>query len=319
LVGIAGDSTFCHGMGTTLKAYGAWDYTWGDHSKADSIVVKPPGGIYKLIGRSSTGCVSDTIYKAVKEDPDWQMTDQSDTTMCEGEYQTTLAVSGAEKYHWNTNERTSSIVVTTLGDYFVTGTNLKGCQKTMHFNVAKYPLPGADFIISPALLDTQHNTLTCSITPQTDVGYTWDMGDGAAETGATVQHSYNIGSKAQSYTISLTATSLQGCTKSSSAVVDVVPVVSKVYPPNAFSPNAPNVIDRQFCVASDGVKPEGYHFVVVSRWNDIVFETRNEIKGWDGRTKNGDNAPAGSYVWILEYIDVLGKQHRQTGTVTLVF
>jgi PKD repeat protein len=319
LVGITGDSNFCHGLGTTLKAYGAWDYTWGDNSKADSIVVKPPGGNYKLIGRSSTGCVSDTIYKTVIEDPDWQLINQSDTVLCGDEYQATLAVTGAEKYLWSTNERTSSIVVPTPGDYFVTGTNSKGCQKTMNFVVAKYPLPEADFITSSTLLDTQHNTLTCSISAESGVTYSWDMGDGTTERGPTVQHTYMLTSKIQSYTIKLTAMSEQGCTNNATAVVEAVPVVSKVYPPNAFSPNATNVTDREFCLVTDGVKSEGYHFVVISRWNDIVYEIKNEIKGWNGRTKNGEYAPAGSYVWILEYSDILGKRHRQTGLVSLIY
>ena len=319
LVGIAADKPFCQGMETTLKGYGAWEYTWGDNSKADSLVVKPPGGTYKLIGRSSTGCVSDTIYKTVNEEPDWQLTDKSDTIICDGEIDTKLAVTGAERYVWNTLENTSSIIVTRPGHYSVTATNSKGCQKTLHFNIAKYPIPGADFITSPSLLYPQHNMLTCSITPQHDVSYTWDMGDGSTETGSNIQHSYNIGSKAKTYRITLTASGKQGCTRSASTLVDAIPVASKIYPPNAFSPNASNLIDREFCVATDGIKPEGYHFVVISRWNDILFEIRNEIKGWDGRKKNGDNAPAGSYVWILEYTDVLGKQHGQTGTVTLVY
>ena len=302
-----------------LRVTGAWAYTWGDHSTADSLVVKPPGGTYKLVGRSSTGCISDTIYKTVKEDPDWQFINRSDTVICEGEFETKLAVSGAKSYLWNTWDKRSSIIVNTTGHYFVTGTNSRGCQKTLHFNVEKYPTPVADFKISPSLLYPEQNTLTCSIAPQSDVSYLWDMGDGGTETGSTVHHSYTVGRKAQTYQISLTATSMQGCSRSATASVDATPVASTVYPPNAFAPNAPNAIDREFCVTTDGVKPEGYHFVVISHWNDIVFEIRNKIKGWNGRMKNGDNAPAGLYVWILEYSDVLGKQHRQTGSVLLIY
>lgn len=318
LVGITA-SPFCHGMATTLKGYGAWNYTWGDHSTADSLVVKPPGGTYKLVGRSTTGCASDTIYMTVTEDPDWQLTDRSDTIICEGEFETKLAVSGAEKYLWNTWEQTSSIIVNMPGPYSVTGTNSKGCKKTLYFNVGKYPTPNAEFITSPALLYPEHNSLTCSITPQSDVFYTWDMGDGLTETGSTVEHPYNIGRKEQSYLISLTASNIYGCTRSASKNVYASPIASKVYPPNAFSPNATNEVDRQFCVTTDGVKRQGYHFVVISRWNDIVFETRNEIKGWDGRMNNGEYAQAGSYVWMLEYTDALNKQHRQTGSVELVY
>ena len=58
---------------------------------------------------------------------------------------------------------------------------------------------------------------------------------------------------------------------------------------------------------------------IYSRWEDLIFETLNEIKGWDGRFKNGSFAPPGVYVWVLDFKDFLGRKHRQTGTVTLVF
>ena len=93
----------------------------------------------------------------------------------------------------------------------------------------------------------------------------------------------------------------------------------RLFTPNAFSPNAPNSKDREYLLNSDGIAPQGYHFTVMSRWNDIVFETKDEIKGWDGRMPNGNFAPPGSYLWVLNYIDFLGRAHRQTGTVVLLF
>lgn len=99
----------------------------------------------------------------------------------------------------------------------------------------------------------------------------------------------------------------------------VLVAFAKIFTPNAFSPNAPNPVDREFKLGQEAVKEEGYHLIILSRWNDIVFETKNEIKGWNGRMKNGNYAPAGNYVWILDFIDFLGRPHRQTGTVTIVF
>ena len=51
----------------------------------------------------------------------------------------------------------------------------------------------------------------------------------------------------------------------------VLVATSKIYPPNAFSPNAPNPVDREFLLNQVAIRPEGYHFIIVSRWNDIVF------------------------------------------------
>jgi hypothetical protein len=95
--------------------------------------------------------------------------------------------------------------------------------------------------------------------------------------------------------------------------------MERIFPPNGFSPNAPDPVDREFRLYSVGVMPEDYHFTIFSRWNDVVFEVKDEIVGWDGRMKNGDWAPSGSYVWVLYFTDFLGRKHRQTGSVTLVF
>ncbi len=93
----------------------------------------------------------------------------------------------------------------------------------------------------------------------------------------------------------------------------------RIFPPNAFSPNATEPIDRVFLINTEGIVSQGYHFMVLSRWDDIVFEVKDEIKGWDGKMKNGSFAPTGSYLWVLYYSDSLGIKHQQKGTVTLVY
>jgi len=117
--------------------------------------------------------------------------------------------------------------------------------------------------------------------------------------------------------VTLEVSNTEGCTN---AVSDTVLVAfNRLFPPNGFSPNAPNSVDRVFLLNSEGITPKGYHFTVLSRWNDVVFETKGEIKGWDGRMINGTFAPAGAYVWILNFTDFIGRKHQQTGTVTLVY
>jgi hypothetical protein len=34
---------------------------------------------------------------------------------------------------------------------------------------------------------------------------------------------------------------------------------------------------------------------------------------------NGNYAPAGNYIWILDFFDFLGRPHRQSGSLTLVY
>jgi gliding motility-associated-like protein len=302
LVGISGDSTYCPGFGTWLKAYGAWNYTWGPNTtNADSIEVKAPGGKYWMLGHSSTGCVSDTIRRSVSQDPDWELLDQSDTTMCVGNLHSTLLVTGAAKYLWSTaRDTTNSIVVTAPGTYFVTGSDMRGCKKTKSINVGEYPLPLADFKTSASVLDIHHNLLTCSIPAQTDVSYTWDMGDGLAETGAAIHHTYSITNDIRDYTISLTATSIYGCTQSASVTVDVVPFV-----PNVFSPNGDGI--------NDLFMPD-IDIQVFDRNGIILFKGTN---GWDG-TYKGRRMDPDTYFYFIRYKDRKQQEHTRKGFITLV-
>jgi len=142
----------------------------------------------------------------------------------------------------------------------------------------------------------------------------WDFGDGVT---ADIQNPIYNFVKMGHQRVLLEVTNDELCTDTVSH--NLLVAFDRLFPPNGFSPNAPNGDDRVFLLNSEGIVPEGYHFTVLSRWNDLIFEAKDEIKGWDGRMKNGSLAPAGAYVWILNFNDFLGRKHRQTGAVTLVY
>jgi len=299
LVGIAGDSTYCPGQSIYLKAYGAYDYTWSNGSKADSVRVAAPGGTFWLLGRSSTGCVSDTIFKTTGEDPDWIFVSESDTTLCLGE-SAILRVSGAENYLWNTKDTTNSISASAPGIYTVTGANARGCKKSKTINVAEYPFPGVDFTFSAPTLDSRHNQLTCSLPAQAGVQYLWDMGDGSTETGSTVLHTYAISNLTVEYIISITATSIYGCINSASKSIEVVPFI-----PNVFSPNGDGI--------NDVFMPE-IALKVFDRNGKLLYQG---TIGWDG-TYNGQLADPDTYYYLIRFSDRNQQLQTRKGYLTLV-
>jgi len=146
------------------------------------------------------------------------------------------------------------------------------------------------------------------------VSYYWNFGDGVHSREKDPVHSYTVVGRRK---VLQTVYNQFDCQDTTSKKVLIA--FAKIFAPNAFAPNASASIDRVFLLASEGINQEGYHLTIISRWNDKVFECKNEVKGWDGRMSNGTFAPAGNYVWILECVDFLGRPHRQTGLVTLVF
>ncbi len=299
LVGIEGDSTYCAGLTYYIKAYGAYDYTWSNGSKVDSIEVGAPGGTYKLIGRSSNMVCSDTNYITVTEEPDWEFLAEGDTILCEGD-SITISVSGAVTYYWNTGDTLNSIIIGTSGKYTGTGSNKRGCEKSKTFNVVEYPLPNVDFTTSPSTIDSKHNMLSCSMQAEPDVTYAWDMGDGATETGSTTEHEYNISNSTPDYLISLTATDKVGCENTASGYIDVIPFV-----PNVFSPNGDGIND----VFMPDVDTE-----VFDRNGLSIYKG---LGGWDGKYK-GQIVDPDTYFYTVYYTDRNELKHTKKGYITVV-
>lgn len=298
LVGIGGDSTYCPNLSVTLKAYGAYQYIWNTGSTADSIEVSEPGGTYWMVGRSSTGCVSDTTFVIITEEPDWEFTSNGITEICDNDTSILEAV-GAVSYLWSTGDTTSSISVSESGIYKITGANARGCQKALAFDVVVYPLPSAGFEASSTTVDTRHNLLTFNIESATGVQYSWNMGDGSSETGSSISHTYNQVNSALDYIITLTATDQHNCTDSTSQTIDVIPFI-----PNVFTPNGDGINDTFMA----GMETE-----VFDR-NGLKFYKGTE--GWNGDF-NGRALTPDTYFYLITYTDKNGIPKSVKGFITL--
>ncbi|MEL7122666.1 MAG: gliding motility-associated C-terminal domain-containing protein, partial [Bacteroidota bacterium] len=107
-----------------------------------------------------------------------------------------------------------------------------------------------------------------------------------------------------------------GCVNTDSLVVTQI-CPTKVYVPNAFSPNRDGVNDRFEIYGND---IEAIQLYIYDRWGGLLFETK-ELSGWNGRA-NGEWAPGGIYTWVLivDGIDEEGlpQQQKLSGTVMLL-
>lgn len=194
--------------------------------------------------------------------------------------------------------------------------SLTGCSNVLISNdlLKSHPKPKSAFSMDNTIVYNDKPTVNFSNQSTGATEYLWDFGDGITSGLKDPSHDYAVTGYR---TVLLEAINNFACSDTISHRLLVA--FDRIFPPNAFSPNAPNEVDREFKPGSIGVATEGYHLTIISRWNDIVFEARDEIKGWDGHMKNGTFAPAGVYVWNLNFNDFLGRKHRQTGTVTVVY
>jgi gliding motility-associated-like protein len=298
-IGINGDSTFCPGYSTTLKGYGAFKYKWSTGETTDSIKISSPGRIW-VIGYSGTGCISDTIFKTITKEPDWKLTIDGNTLICNND-SILLTATGGISYLWNTGATTPTITVSSSGIYNVTGINDRGCQQTSeNITVFKDQSPQMDFTVSNTTVDSRNNEITCTIPELTDVLYSWEMGDGLTENGSTIKHMYNISTSIPEYKITLTATTKNGCIYTKIKNIDIIPFI-----PNVFTPNLDGVNDTFMA---------DYDLQILDRYGVSIYKGN---KGWNG-TYNGRPADPDTYFYLLYYYDKNHVQKSKKGYITLI-
>nr|HPN59341.1 gliding motility-associated C-terminal domain-containing protein [Chitinophagaceae bacterium] len=113
----------------------------------------------------------------------------------------------------------------------------------------------------------------------------------------------------------LIVTDQAGCADSAYITVRIFKTVPSVFVPTGFTPNNDGLNDVVKPIAV-GMKQINY-FSIYNRWGQLVFTTRINGQGWDGRIK-GELQGTGVYVWMVSAEDYTGKAYFQKGTVTLI-
>jgi len=103
------------------------------------------------------------------------------------------------------------------------------------------------------------------------------------------------------------------------AMSNVIEVIQqpRVYMPTAFKPLGINRL-----IFPKGVFIEerrGYNFEIYNRWGEMVYNTNDISKGWDGKhLATGEYVDPGVYVFVLNFIGKNGKSYSQNGTFTVI-
>ncbi|MDX2174673.1 MAG: PKD domain-containing protein [Bacteroidota bacterium] len=89
---------------------------------------------------------------------------------------------------------------------------------------------------------------------------------------------------------------------------------SDVFIPNTFTPNGDGNNDILYV---RGLKVQETYFAVYNRWGEMVWETTDKTKGWDGIYK-GKPADVGVFGWYLKVKCFDGQETFKKGNVTLI-
>ena len=190
--------------------------------------------------------------------------------------------------------------------YTVVATSVYGCTDTLNFNAVVYS--GAVIYLGDSV--TLYPGETYHIQPQTNcTSFSW-----FPPAGLDNAHVSNPTASPEFDTKYIVHGQTEwGCKATDSIDIYVNPETLLALP-NAFTPgNGPN---NEFKIIKRGIATLKY-FRIFNRWGNMVFETDNIDKGWNGEY-NGVPQPFGVYVYEVEAVTTTGRLFQKHGNTTLI-
>ncbi|TND05129.1 MAG: PKD domain-containing protein [Bacteroidetes bacterium] len=190
-----------------------------------------------------------------------------------------------------------------------------GCADTITLTNAAvvYPQPIASIGITVATISEYAPTAVFTDLSSGGTNCITYFGDGDSIIGCnigTFTHTYGMPG---TYTVMQVATNANGCTDTTYVTV-VVESESTIFIPNAFTPNGD---EHNGMFYAYGTNIEEFQMLIYDRWGNLVYESKDIYKGWDG-TYKGDPVQEDVYVWKIIYTDSRSKRHRAIGHVSVI-
>ena len=308
----------------------AWSWDFDDGSISN---LQNPSHAYSTAGMYDITLVASNIY-GCKDTVSYQIkapvlpavTATSSSNICLGG-STQLNASGGFEYSWIpttglnnptiSNPIATPIVATTytvniktvstLGD-----TCLQSASVNVNvFNPATYPLTAtAD---DDTLTDAEKGTYIHANT--TDTAFTIAWSPSNSLNNAAIYNPYASPTATTTYTV--TISNADGCSKTATVTIYVISnkcPPESVFVPNTFTPNEDGKNDKLFV---RGTNISDLYFAVYNRWGQLVFETNDINKGWDG-IYNGMKADPAVFAWYLKAKCYSGQEIKRKGNTTLI-
>ncbi|MES2891670.1 MAG: PKD domain-containing protein [Bacteroidota bacterium] len=317
------DTTICTTDAIRINTVSnALSFQWSPSNYLDSINAKrplatplDPSVTYTVVGRIGKCVGSDNITITTVPYP--QLTVTPDTLICFGD-SAPLFAAGGTNYSWTPANFLSSVAIpnpisvkpTADIKYTVSVTNPGGCPKPSLADVwvRVYPRIVADAGPSDTSI-TLGQPLQLNGTGSTNYSWTpstWLSNPGIANP---------VASPEDDIVYRLTVSNNSGCSGTDSIAIKVFKVAPSFYVPTGFSPNndGRNDVIKPILLGMRSLK----HFRVFNRWGQVLFQTAEKGKGWDGTFKGNPQDP-GTYVWMAEGETFAGKVIKQQGTVILL-
>ena len=235
-----------------------------------------------------------------------------DSAICRGE-STSVTASGAQSYFWSpslglnsTTQNTVTASPNVSTTYTVAGFNgLCVDSSKFKIQVLANPVSQIYYNIEPCSLKVNFSTNSSSAN-----NCKWNFGDGYLSELCSGSHTYQ---SQGNYTVSLHIENINTCQfdTSISVYVDELSGSGNVKIPNFFTPNG----DGNNDVFYFGKTNDCYFisFEIYTALGQLLYQSSDVSKGWNGKTYNGAPCITGTYFYLLK-----GSSKSYSGFVELV-
>ncbi len=310
-----------------------WQWNFGDGSFSS---IENPSHSYQndglfnvqLIVSSNNGC-KDTIIKQTTIYPLPVVNFNADTSSgCKSlcvNFSDASSVPGDSIILWSWNFGDGATVVGKNtehcffndGQYDITliSTSSQGCRDTLTQQqmITIWPSPVAGFITVPdaaSILNPEFEFIDLS---SGSTQWQWSFGDSSNSGLQKPLHSF---SDTGTYTVQQIVINQYGCKDTIEKTVIISPEFT-IYIPNAFSPNGDGDNDT-FIPIGSGIDASEFELFIFDRWGNLIFQSNEINKPWDGKDRGGKLMQQDIYVWKVKLLDVFKKKHTYFGNVILL-
>ena len=311
--------TLCEGNNLLLTASGGSDYSWvgpgGFSTTGPSVTINDirlnQSGKYYVNVINPAGCITGDSSTVLVNPVPVAKVIPANASACSGD-SVQLTASGGNSFLWIPASGLSHPDIynpkaspgSTL-EYKVIVGNQFGCTDTTLATVTVVKRPLANAGPDRVMIKGQPIQLASSISGD-NFNFSW-TGSGFIDDIHAMQPFVNPPAEA---TYILKAISNVGCGADSDTMY--VKVYDDIFIPSAFSPNNDGINETWNipALAAYSVFEES----VYNRYGQLVFHTKNSMRGWDGYFK-GDPLPVGAYIY---FITVGANRRVLKGTVFLI-
>ncbi|MFD1553319.1 hypothetical protein DNU06_06555 [Putridiphycobacter roseus] len=304
-------------------------YLWSTNETTPSISISNPG-TYSVEVYNDCDTIRDTIVvTTISLNADFTI-DRNE--VCKGEeavlFTTLNILPSGTQYEWefgdgqSSNTSAPSHVYTVIDTMTVKLTvSLNGCSSTVTKadTIIVHGKPTANFSFSPDFLTIENTVAQFINTSSSDQTSTiWNFGNQSGVSNLP-NPTYTYPSEGgKSYAVTLEVSNIHGCTDDIIKYIEVQDVIT-FYIPNSFTPNDNTGENSIFDVEmTSGVDPYQFKMLIFNRWGEILFQTEDFNKGWDGRYLN-EIVKQGAYIWKIEFKETMSdKKHIYEGHVTVL-